>query len=277
MSTRAYRLEEPDPARVASVEDILWLDIETTGTDPVEDRIIEFAMEMVVQGARKPWVRRMNPGIPIKPEATEVHGITDADVAMEPPFSAFAPSIHRALKGRHLGGYNLRRLDLPMIDEELRRCKLSLDIRGIYIVDAAAIFFKKEPRALEDAVRKYCGREHAGKHGAGADTDATIDVFLGQLAVYPDLATMPLAQLAEFARMNDRKEADLAGKLLYDDQGKLCYAFGKYKGQQVEAFPGYADWMLAKDFPGSTKDLLREVLYPEVKEVLGLEDPDCPF
>lgn len=64
---------------------LIWLDIEATGTDPSNDRIIELA----VRGrTRHRWI--FNPGIPIPPEATAVHGYRDSDVADRPTFSGMA-------------------------------------------------------------------------------------------------------------------------------------------------------------------------------------------
>ncbi len=65
------------------------LDLETTGTHPMRDRVIEIAvLRLVPRKAPVSFVRRVNPGVPIPPAATAIHGITDADVADRPPFWA---------------------------------------------------------------------------------------------------------------------------------------------------------------------------------------------
>jgi DNA polymerase-3 subunit epsilon len=56
-------------------------DTETTGPNPLEDRIVTAAFIVRTPGEDNrvfPWL--INPGIPIPPEATAVHGITDAMV-----------------------------------------------------------------------------------------------------------------------------------------------------------------------------------------------------
>ncbi len=237
------------------------IDIESTGVDPVKDRIIELGVEVChPDGGRMNWAQRFNPGMPIPAEATAVHGITNEEVADCLPFSARAPNIHAALRGKDIAGYNLRRLDLPLLDEEFRRCGLKLDLTGVQIIDAFGIFQKKEPRKLEDAVKRYCKRDHAGAHGAAADAEATLDVILAQVVEYEDLGAMDLEALAEYSRHSEQKYADIAGKLYYDAQGDVCYAFGKHKDSRVIDQPGYAEWMISKDFPGSTKDALMAVL-----------------
>jgi DNA polymerase-3 subunit epsilon len=240
---------------------IAFIDMETTGLDPLKDRIIEFAAVVIhPDGNRNQYRTLLNPGFPIPPEAAKLHGITDADVAGAPRFADKARGLHRALAGKDLGGYNLRSFDLTMLDEEFRRCGMKLDLTGVRIVDASQIFRKKEPRTLSDAVRKYCGREHMEAHGALADAKAAANVLEGQMLVYPELAEMPFDQLAEFC-LPDRQPADIAGKLFRDVEGDLCFAFGKYRDQKLRLHLDYCAWMLEKglrNFPGSTLDTLKE-------------------
>ncbi len=237
---------------------LCFLDIESDSLDPQTAKILELGV-LVWDGEQvvTERVRRFNPGRPIPAESTAVHHITDADVANEPPFSAaIGKGLLALLVGCDLGGYNLRRLDLPLLDEELRRVGLRLDLTGVLIIDAYGIFAKKEGRTLSDAVRKYCGREHDGAHGAGADNAATLSVLQGQLAAYPDLAAMDIAELAKFSTLGEFEVVDLAGKLHRDADGFVCYSFGKSKGVRIVDDPGFADWMLSKDFSGSTKDAI---------------------
>jgi DNA polymerase-3 subunit epsilon len=242
---------------------LAFLDIESTGTDPQADRILELAI-LIYDGATVTAnsCRRFNPGFAIPTESTAIHGITDADVANEPPFSSgIGRSILKRIEGCDLAGYNLRRFDLPILDEELRRVGLKLNLFGVGVIDAYGIFSKKEPRSLSDAVRKYCGREHEGAHGAAADTQASLDVLLGQLKTYPDLEAMETAKLAEFSRIGDFEFIDIAGKLYRDKDGDACYAFGKNRGVKVRDDAGYADWMLNRaKFPGSTNEALQAEL-----------------
>lgn len=236
---------------------IVFIDIESTGVDPVKDRIVEFGATILSpEGERRDFCQRFNPIIPIPAVATEVHHISDEDVKDCPTFDLFAGKIHRALAGKDLAGYNLWRLDLPILDEEFRRYGFKLDLTGVRVIDCFGIFSKRDPRKLEDAVRKYCGRDHDGSHGALPDARATSDVFLGQMKAYPDLDAMDLDGVASYSRISDQPYVDLAGKLYRDPDGDVCYAFGKYKGSKVIDVPDYADWMLSRDFPGSTCEAL---------------------
>ena len=60
---------------------IVFLDLETTGTNIGTDRIIEIALLKVHPGGkRESKVHRINPTIPIPAETTKIHGISDEDI-----------------------------------------------------------------------------------------------------------------------------------------------------------------------------------------------------
>ena len=249
---------------------LIVLDMETTGVDPCIDRIIEMGVVVLFpDGTRSNgWRQRFNPGIQIPEAATEVHGIRDEDVAAEPRFADLSKKIHRAMNGRDIAGYNLRRLDLPILDEELRRCDLKLDLESVRIIDAFGIYQNKEPRQLANAVRLFCGRDHDGAHGALADAIATADVLEGQLERYEDLAGMDLDSLAAFSRYGEVDYIDLAGKIYRDKDGFARWNFSKNKDQRVIDDLGFANWVLKKDFPGNTKDAVWAELQAHNQEML---------
>jgi DNA polymerase-3 subunit epsilon len=84
------------------------LDLETTGTDPKLDRVIEIGVLKVrPDGGHDHRTRRVNPGVPIPSEAARVHGITDDDVDDSPAFRAVAPGLVRFLDGCDLAGFNV--------------------------------------------------------------------------------------------------------------------------------------------------------------------------
>ena len=68
-------------------------------------------------------------------------------------------------------------------------------------------------------------------------------------------------ELNAFCRM--RNNADLMGRLVYDDEGHVRFTFGKYKGELVSAVlakdPGYFGWMMNGDFPRYTKRVMQQV------------------
>jgi len=70
---------------------LVFFDLETTGTDIANDRIVEISLvKLFPDGREEVNTFRINPGIPIPEGATTIHGITDADVADKPSFSDLA-------------------------------------------------------------------------------------------------------------------------------------------------------------------------------------------
>src|SRR5690349_15480185 len=95
------------------------IDIEATGLDMVRDRIVSLGLR--IDGETNGPLKQIfifNPGIPISPEATAVHGYTDQMVKDEPKFSDRAKQIELLLKGCDLAGFNLINFDIPMLWEE---------------------------------------------------------------------------------------------------------------------------------------------------------------
>jgi DNA polymerase-3 subunit epsilon len=238
---------------------LIFFDIESTGIDPAKDRIVQIALAKYGPGWTMIDSREylVNPGIPIPPDATAVHGITNADVANKPSFASIAKEVVAFIDGCDLGGFNILRYDVPMLAEELGRCGIEFPASDIRFVDAQTIFFRKEERTLGAAYKFYCNQQLENAHSAMADAQATKEVFLAQLQKYPDLNTS-IEDLHMFCGAD--KIVDPAKKLLLSPTGDVVYAFGKYRNQRVVDFPDYANWMLQNDFPDSTKRVLKKLL-----------------
>ena len=233
---------------------LVHLDLESTGTDVSEDRIVEIAaLKLDSSGDTILHSKKVNPGIPIPPGAAAIHGITDDDVAGCPEFGGIASKVAAFLAGCDLAGYNIAGFDLPLLEAEFRRAGVEFSLEGRRIVDAMRIFHTREPRNLEGAVRFYCGRDIEDAHSAEADTLSSFEVLVGQFKRYPDL---PL-DLDELDRTSRPPEwFDRSGKLIWQD-GELCLNFGKHKeralSEVVTADPGYLDWILGRDFSHEVK------------------------
>ena len=133
---------------------LCFFDLETTGTDVSKDRIIEIAIIKVnIDGSRESLEIRLNPGIPIPPESTLIHGITDEMVANEPKFKDKARNIYNFLKGCDLAGFNSDRFDIPLLVEELLRADLDFDFKNTKTIDVQNIFHKMESRTLSAALK----------------------------------------------------------------------------------------------------------------------------
>ena len=128
------------------------IDLETTGTDPKTDRIVEIGVVKIFpDGSRDDRCRRVNPGVPIPEAATAIHGITDADVKDKPAFAILVPGLVRFLDGCDLCGFNLKRFDLRVLIAEFDRAGRRFPWQGRKIVDPLEIFHDRE--RLDPAVR----------------------------------------------------------------------------------------------------------------------------
>jgi DNA polymerase-3 subunit epsilon len=204
--------------------------------------------------------RRVNPGVPIPPEATAIHGIVDADVAKEPRFPQFAASLQRFLDGCDLCGFNLKRFDLRFLSAEFSRASQSFSLTGRAILDPMEIFHAREPRDLAAAVRFYCGREHEGAHAASTDVLAKAEVLDAMLGHYADL---PRTVVGLNQHLKNPNAVDSSGTFVRVE-GEIRFAFGPYRGQPLGAVaqtkPDFLQWMLTKDFFDDTKAVVKDAL-----------------
>lgn len=240
---------------------IIFFDLETTGTDNVKDRIVEFAfVKLSPDGKRDKFVKRINPGIPIPAEVTAIHGISDEDVKNCPTFKQVAHQLYDWMKGCDLGGYNSSKFDLPLLAEEFLRVGINVDFTERSMIDVQQIFFKMEARTLSAAYAFYCKKELSNAHSAEADIDATIEVLAAQLERYPELKS-DVPSLHQFTHTEEY--VDYARRIAMKD-GHPVFNFGKHKGRKVEdifnAEPQYYDWMMQADFALHTKQKISEIL-----------------
>lgn len=248
---------------------LVCFDLETTGTDVLQDRIVQIALIRIEPGgSRRTFSTLVNPERPIPPAATAVHGIEDADVLTAPAFRQVLPEVLDILTGADLAGFNFIRFDLPLLETEVERAGGRLELEGRRLFDAMTIFHRQEPRNLEAAVRFYCGRELDDAHSALADAEASLAVLDAQLARYADLPRDAEGLHAFCNRDNDRF-VDRTRKLRWDDQGEAILTFGKNQGKSLRALAGdpvgrgYLDWMLGKDFSPEVQTILRKALAGE--------------
>ncbi|MBQ8422783.1 MAG: 3'-5' exonuclease [Coprobacter sp.] len=240
---------------------IVFFDLETTGINISTDRIVEISyLKVYPDGREETKTMRINPGMPIPPESTAVHGITDADVADCPTFKEVAKSIANDLEGCDLAGYNSNRFDVPLLVEELLRADVQFDMSRRKLIDVQVVFHKMEQRTLSAAYKFYCDKDLEDAHSAQADTHATYEVLKAQLDRYPQLRN-DVTALSEFTSYT--RNVDLAGRIIYNEQGVEVFNFGKYKGRSVaEVFrtdTGYYGWMMQGDFLLNTKNVITNI------------------
>jgi DNA polymerase-3 subunit epsilon len=268
---------------------LVVFDLETTGLDLVNDRIIQLSyIKVFPDGKEERGNILINPERPIPSLISQLTGITDDDVKDKPTFKAIAHELSNKFKGCDFAGFNSNHFDIPLLAEEFIRAGIDFDFSHCRLIDVQTIFHKMERRNLAAAYKFYCGRkmeEDFEAHRADQDTEATYRVLQGELDMY-NPETQPEKEkhlpndmdvLAEFSKVNNnvdfagrivwKEMTDKDGNVLVDSDGKVrkqeVFNFGKYKGQSVTDVlhrdPGYYSWMLGGDFTNDTKQVLTRI------------------
>lgn len=189
---------------------LVFFDLETTGIDIVKDRIIEISyVKVFPNGKEESKTMRINPGMPIPPASTAIHGITDDDVKDCPLFKNVAKQLAAQIEGCDLAGYNSNRFDIPLLAEEFLRAGVDIDLTRRKFIDVQTIFYKMEQRTLAAAYKFYCQKSLENAHTAAADTMATYEVLKAQLDRYPELKN-DVTFLSEFSSFTNN--VDFAGR-----------------------------------------------------------------
>ncbi len=252
---------------------LAFFDLETTGINIVNDRIVEVAIVKVhPNGEKETRTHLINPGMPIPKESSMIHGIYDEDVKDKPAFKEIAKTLGTFLEGCDLAGFNIAKFDVPMLVEEFLRAGLDFDISTRNLVDSQKIFHLMEPRTLSAAYKFYCGTTLENAHSAEADTLATYEVLNAQVERYADQVikdakgneTVPVTNdMASLHKLTLSNNVDLAGRLVFNGSGIEVFNFGKHKDRPVtEVFdkePSYYEWMMKGEFPLDTKRKLTEI------------------
>ena len=241
---------------------IIFFYIEATGLKIATDRIVELCyIKVYPNGTEEVNTLRFNPEHHISEEATAVNGIHDEDVANCPRFKEKAAEIAHEFQGCDLAGFNSNHFDIPLLVEEFIRAGVDYDITGSQFIDVQGIFHKMEKRDLTAAYKFYCHKDLTDAHTAEADTRATLEVLEAQLDRYADTLKNSVPFLAEFSRRN--RNVDLAGRIVYNDQGVETINFGKYRGRAVTEVlrrdPGYFAWVMQGDFTQNTKQTFMRI------------------
>jgi DNA polymerase-3 subunit epsilon len=259
---------------------LAFFDLETTGINVSRDRVVEISIVKVMpNGEQYTRTERINPGMPIPAETSLIHGIYDDDVKDKPLFKDIARDLAKFLEGCDLAGFNIIRFDVPMLVEEFLRAGQDFDISRRRLIDSQKIFHLMEKRTLGAAYQFYCQKTLHDAHSAEADTMASMEILMKQVQLYDGKAVVDNLGKTLGTICNDVETlhqltlsnmVDLAGRIVYNDDGIECFNFGKHKGRAVLAVfkkePAYYDWIQNADFPLDTKRKLTEIKLREFNQ-----------
>ncbi len=243
---------------------LVVLDLETTGVWIDQDKIIEIALiKCTPQGQEDTFIKRVNPTIPIPHEVTDLTGITNEDVRDKPVFSDIAEEVLVFLEDADLGGFNIEKFDLPLLERELDECGFKFNWKTRNIFDAQKVFHLNEKRDLTAAYQFYCDKPLVNAHSALHDTEATLEILKNQIARYGE-GEENLDVLKQFQYRKDNHFYDDERKFRWWN-GKLYMMFGKYARKYTlqdiaKMDRRYLEWILSADFSEDIKNLVKDAL-----------------
>jgi len=255
---------------------VLVFDTETTGVSVEEDRIVELGAAYIINGVVESPSRRslVNPGVPIPPAASEVHGIFDHHVASEMGFDVVGRRFATHLSGEARGswppllaGYNAARFDTELVNAEFARHSIDVHIDAARVIDPF-VFMKwhhrnLRSRKLTDACAHY-GVTLANAHSAAADAIAAAELLVRMVraGTLPDDIESALREQRRFAALID-EEMDMWRHWIYrdrDDGTTLRLGAGKPVGTPLERVDaGWYRFILEtiKDLPDETREVFK--------------------
>lgn len=158
-----------------------FVDLETTGCNPVYDRITEIAIVSVRDGqVTERWQQLVDPGVSIPDAIQTLTGITNEMVAGQPAFEDVAEEVHRRLDGVTFVAHNAR-FDHGFLRNALKRCGMSFRGPVLCTVKLSRRLYPQHARHNLDAIIARHGLSCAARHRALGDAEATWQ-FVAQVA-----------------------------------------------------------------------------------------------
>ncbi len=173
------------------------IDLETTGLTPGVDRVVEVAVFRIDPGNEPKLVldTLVNPERPVS--GSEIHGITDEDVADAPTFDEIAGAVVEALSDCVVAAYNVY-FEARFLRYELRRARLRTRFPHVCLMYLRPLLGLGGRASLDDVCDEY-GIRRSAAHMAAADAEAAsrlcVEVYM------PHLKRLQLQRLADLARL----------------------------------------------------------------------------
>ena len=253
------------------------LDVQSTGLDPSNARIVKLSVLKVdPDGSEHMKSVVVNPGVPIPPGATQVHGISDLDVMDMPVFRSYARALADHLEGCDIAGFGIERFGLPLLEAEFERNGVEFNVSDRTVVDAMTVFHRLEPRNLASAYSRFVGGR---KPGAVDDAEGARNVFAilqGEVRSSTDVPVAPTA-LAAWAKGIDDTAIDGEGKFVWSEEGDVLVNFGKHRGERLIEVVGndlpYLKWVAGSDdFDGEVRKIAESAADGYLPERSGDDD-----
>ncbi|WP_429950816.1 helicase C-terminal domain-containing protein [Enterococcus sp. AZ101] len=182
------------------------VDIETTGTDPKVDRIIQFGCVLIQEGVIvSRFATDINPNQAISKQIQQLTGISNARVQKAPYFEDVALTIYNLLADTVFVAHNIY-FDYPFLAQELTRCGTpKLKIPGIDTVELAQIFLPTEKSFRLGDLSERLGLIHDNPHQADSDAQVTAELLL---LIERKMRQLPLITMEAIASLSQQTGMD---------------------------------------------------------------------
>lgn len=165
--------------------DVVVLDTETTGLDVQHDRIVQIGAVLLTgtnASETDSYSQLVNPGLPIPPLSSRIHGIDDSYVADQPGFAEVADGLAKFLSGRVVVGHSIH-FDMAMLRHEARRHAIDwVEPRVLDVAFLAAGLDRELVDSSLDSLALGLGVTVQGRHTALGDARTTAAVYQALLA-----------------------------------------------------------------------------------------------
>lgn len=155
---------------MAKLNKLVFIDLETTGANPINDRITEIGIVCVENGQVSRWSSLVNPGAPIPPFIQNLTGISDAMVQDAPVFQTLIPDLMAYLEGSLFIAHNAR-FDHSFMKNALKAAGHTLDNQVLCSVKLSRKLFPQHAKHNLDSIMERHGLIAEARHRALADAD----------------------------------------------------------------------------------------------------------
>ncbi len=173
------------------------IDLETTGTSPSANRVIEVGL-VLCEGGRKEreWSTLVNPHSAVSEFIADYTGISNEMLTDAPTFAEVAVELRTLLLDRILIAHNAR-FDYGFLQQEYARCGEDFESPVLCTVRLSRKLFPKQRRHSLDAVMARHGLDCSARHRALGDALVLVDFLhqLQQTISTPDLNRAVEAQI----------------------------------------------------------------------------------
>ncbi len=150
---------------------LVFLDLETTGTNPVSDRITEIGLvEVDADGKATHWSSLVNPEVPIPSFIQGLTGISNTMVKDAPTFAELAPALHQRLQGALFIAHNAR-FDYGFLRNAFSEAGLPFKADVLCTVKLSRALFPSERKHNLDSLIERHALKADARHRALADAD----------------------------------------------------------------------------------------------------------